>query len=325
MMVRHALAAVLIAVAALGGLASAVAAQSQLSGPTVSLDRYELAPGERVRLTIAGFRSEVVNMAFCGNEGRRGSIDCNVRGTQARETEPGGVPVIAEMPVAVPPVACPCIVRVSSQDNLEVAVVPITLVGHPVAEVVGGSEFNTPLFVDIVANAAPEGMGDELRSSLGGSTTYDVTIQVRNTATFEIERVALAATFTRLRYDDIRSIEIPDPGALEPGETWEQTVQVDVPSLTFGDVEWGATASGQGPSVTAIDTTTTTPVLLIVLGVVLLVDVVLLAVRLLMRMRRRRSTPQADDNPFLDEVAYPTDPNGDTSGTVRIPEPQLVR
>lgn len=149
-----------------------------------------------------------------------------------------------------------------------------------------------------------------------------MTIQVRNKATFEIERVALAATFMRLRYDDIRSIEIPDPGALEPGETWEQTVQVDVPSLTFGDVEWSATASGQGPSVAATDTTTSTPVLLIVLGIVLLVDVVLLVVRMLMRLRRRRSTSEPDDNPFLDDVGYP---DGDTSGPVRAPEPQLVR
>jgi hypothetical protein len=320
---RRALAALLIGIAVLVG-ASAVAAQSQLSGPTVTLDRYELVPGERVKLTIVGFTSEVVNMAFCGNEGRRGSVDCNVRATQAHETEPDGAPTLAEMPVSAPPVACPCIVRVSSQDNLEIAVVPITLVGHPVGDVVGGAEFETPLLVDIVANAAPEGLGDQLRSSLGGSATYDVTIQVRNNASFDIERVALAATLQRLRYDDVRSIAVPDPGRLEPGETWEQTVQVDVPSLTFGDVEWTATASGQGPSATATDTTTSTPVLLIVLGVVLLVDLVLLAVRLLMRVRRRRSTREPDDNPFLDDYGD-SDPDGNIVAGLAADDRELER
>ena len=47
----------------------------------------------------------------------------------------------------------------------------------------------------------------------------------------------------------------PECRRLEPGATWEQTVQVEVPSLTFGDVEWNATASGFGPPVSATDTT----------------------------------------------------------------------
>ena len=291
-----------VATAAFLGFVVPADAQTQISGPTVVPDRYELTAGERVKLTITGFQADVVNMTFCGNEGRRGSTDCNVRATQAREINEDGTPTPAEMPVSAPPVPCPCILRVSSTDNLEVAIAPITLVGHPVAEVVGGSEYDIPLAVDVVANAAPEGLGAELRSSLGGTTTYDVTVLVKNRATFRIENVALAAAYTRTRFDDTRAIELPDPGPLEPGETRQETVRVDVPALTVGDVEWSATASGQGPSVTSTDTTTSRPVLLILLGFVLLIDLLLLLWRFIARRRRsRRTDADPSDSPFIDD------------------------
>ena len=198
------------------GVTTSVAAQSELSGPTVTLDRYELTPGERVKLTITGFEADYVNMVFCGNEGRRGSVDCNVRSTQARETEDNGAPTAAEMPVTAPPMPCPCIIRVSSTDNQEIAVAPVTLIGHPVADVVGSSPADIPLTVDIVANVAPEGLSRQLRSSLGGATTYDVTVRVANSATFDIDNVAMASTFTRTRYDDVRAIDFPTPARSPP-------------------------------------------------------------------------------------------------------------
>jgi len=301
------------------GIGTLTFAQSGLSGPTVVPDRYEMAPGERVQMTIAGFRSDVVNMTFCGNEGRRGSTDCNVRGTQAHETNDDGTPTPAEMPVSAPPVPCPCILRVSSVDNLEVAVAPITLIGHPVADVVGGSEFAKPLSVDIVANPASTGLSSDLRSSLGGATTYDVTVQVANRATFPIPAVAVSSSYIRQNYDDTRSIDLPVPGLLEPGETWEQTVQVEVPSPTFGDVEWSATASGQGPTVTATDSTTSTPILLIVFGLILAIDLLILLVRQLMRVRRRRSDPPVEHLGATDP-----DDSGWMSDEATRREPELV-
>jgi hypothetical protein len=43
-----------------------------------------------------------------------------------------------------------------------------------------------------------------------------------------------------------------------------------------------------------------------------------------MRLRRRRSTSEPDDDPFLGDVRYPDDPDGDTSTPARVPESQLV-
>jgi hypothetical protein len=291
---RHSLLAALVAATAALGLASTASAQSSVSGPTVMLDRYELSPGEQVDLTMDGFEADFVTMAFCGNEGRRGSVDCNMQASQAREINSDGSPTVARMTVAAPPSPCPCIVRVSSQDNREIAVVSITIVGHPIADVDGGSAADQPLAVDIRAVVAPGGLSDELRSSLGGATMYDVTVQVTNSGTFAVENVAVASTYTRTRYDDVRTVDIPSAGRLDAGATWEQTVQVEVPSLTFGDVEWNATVSGFGPSVQATDTTSQLPVLLVLLGVILVADVFVLVVRFLMRRRRRNLD---DDEP----------------------------
>jgi hypothetical protein len=212
------------------------------------------------------------------------------------------------MPVTAPPVPCPCIVRVSSTDNQEVAVAPITLIGHPVAEVVDNSPSDVALGVDIVTEPAPSSVSDRVRSSLGGATTYAVTIRVRNQTTFDIDNVAIAANLTRARYDDVEAFDVPDPGPLAAGQTWEQTLEVQVPALTFGDVEWAATASGQGPPVSATDTTSSFPTMLVVVGVILLVDLLLLLWRLIVRIRRRRAEAEPQDNPFID------DPDGSDSG-----------
>jgi hypothetical protein len=291
------LAQLLIALAVVLGVAPHAAAQNATSGPTVALDQYELALGQRVSLTISGFRSPSVTMAFCGNEGRRGSVDCNMQASQAREINADGTPTAAAMPVSAPPAPCPCILRVSSQDNSEIAVASITLVGHPVADVVGGSEFDQPLTVEIRAVVASDGLSREIRSSLGGATTYDVTIQVANRSTFAVDGVGLSSVYRRTRYDDVRTVEVPSVGRLAAGSTWEQVVQVEVPALTFGDIDWAATVSGAGPSVSGTDTTSQIPILLLVLVAVLLIDLGVLVWRTVVRVRGGRAPL---DDPFVD-------------------------
>lgn len=283
-------------------LASPASAQSNVSGPTVSLDRSEATPGDPVIVTVAGFAARPVTISICGNEARRGSVDCDMRGSRARETQPDG-PIGADLVVSPPPTPCPCIVRVSTQDNRMIAVAPIVIIGHPVADVVGAPTAEQLLIADIVAESASPGVGDQLRSSLGGSTAYDVTVRVTNTATFDIADATVAATFTRGRFDDTRNIDLPNPGSLAPGETWEETVTVDVPALTFGEVVWDATASGQGPAVTATDSTSSRPVLLYVLGAILVIDLMILLWRAVARARRRAGESGRDsyDNPFIDD------------------------
>ena len=281
--------------------------QGAVTGPTIVLDRFEAAPGDRLALELAGFNGVPVTISICGNEARRGSVDCDMTASLVRETPVEGA-VGTDLTVTAPPTPCPCIIRASSQDNLQVAVAPLVIIGHPVADVVGGAAAAEVLGVGITANPAPAGFGDTIRSSLGGPTTYEVTIRVTNRATFDVPAVAVSSTYTRHWSGDTRNIDVDDPGTLSPGESWITTVQVDVPSLTFGDVEWRATVSGQGPSVTATDTTSSRPILLYLLMAILAIDLLILAWRLIARVRRREDGElAADDNPFMDEPG----PDGD--------------
>ena len=93
----------------LAGLAVAVpaAAQSVTDGPTVVPDVTDLQIGQRVRMTITGFDAPVVIMAVCGNEARRGSVDCDNLGSQARENNLDGTPTIGSVVVGAPPAPCP--------------------------------------------------------------------------------------------------------------------------------------------------------------------------------------------------------------------------
>ncbi len=301
-MTRAARAACLLATVLVVGalIPSFAGAQSNVTGPTVMLDRYEAAPGEDLSLGISGFQARSVTISVCGNEGRRGSVDCDMPASLVRET-PEGLRNTG-FRLTAPPAPCPCIIRVSSSDQREVAVAPFVLVGHPVADVVGGNTTVQAIGVAITANPAEASFGQTLRTSLGGATTYDVAIRVTNRATFEVENIAVAATFTRGWSDDTRSIEVPDPGSLAPGQTWTETVQAEVPALTFGDVTWQATASGQGPSVTATETTSSQPILLYVLVAILAIDLLILAWRLIARvLRRERGNWEPEGNPFMDD------------------------
>lgn len=317
------LVAALVLAGSVIGISSHAAAQSVFDGPTVTLERAEEQPGERLAMTISGFTSRVVDITVCGNEARRGSADCDNRATRTRETNADRTPVTAEVLVTAPPAACPCIVRVASRDNGEIAVAPLVVVGHPVAEVEGAVGSPIPLAVDVRAELTNSG---DVRRALGGPSTYRLQVQVRNESTFTIDNVALSATLSRGFPGDVRSIEIADPGSLAAGEAWDEVVEVRVPSVTFGTIEWTATASGQGPAVSATDATSAQPWLLMLVAVLLALDLIALLVRFVNRTRRRVATVELDEatfgGPADQAVVRPSmtamhRPEGDESATHR--------
>ena len=62
----------------------------------------------------------------------------------------------------------------------EIAIAPITLIGHPVAPIVETPGQQGALDVTISAQAAPPGLFARARSSMGGPATYEVTVTVKN-------------------------------------------------------------------------------------------------------------------------------------------------
>jgi hypothetical protein len=271
--------------------------QSSTSGPVVVLDGDEFAVGDDLVMTMTGFEAaSYVTIAVCGNQARRGSADCNMIASQGVRLNGDDAPTLAQMSVAAPPVPCPCIIRVSSQSFDEVAIAPIALVGHPSGPLVGGPSPNDPLVaVTISARAAPHGAIEWARSSLGGPTTYEVTVTVKNLTTEVLRRVAVSASVGRGADDSVARIALGGPGEIGPAQTRREVVSVEVPAPTFGGVTWRVAASGAGPAVNATKVTHHRPTLLIVLVTALVLDLMFLVVRSWRRRRAARHAQRVDD------------------------------
>ena len=275
-------------------------AQGTSSGPVVTLDRNEIEPEDRVVLNIDGFESMNVTISVCGNEARRGSVDCNMYASEGLKLDTDGTSTVIQIPVAAPPAPCPCVIRVSNRTFDEIAIAPITLIGHPTAPVVETPGQQGALDVTISAQAASPGLLAGARTSLGGPATYEVTVTVKNTSTVPIAAVSLAGAVVR-RNDQLATLAFDDPGLLAPGRSWQQVVTATVPGPSFGLLEWQVAASGAGPTVTASGTTAQRPTLLIVVTLFLVADVFLLAIRFLVR-RHRRSLSRVPSAPQVTET-----------------------
>lgn len=281
---------VLLVVAAMAAAltsSSVVGAEGSVSGPTVEIDKVRIRPDERVAVTVDGFESLNVTISVCGNEARRGSSDCNMFASEGLKLDTDGTSTLVAIPVAVPPEPCPCVIRVASRLNDEIATTPIEIIGHPSAPVVDAVTPARPLVVSIEAVPAPPGVFERARASIGGPLLYEVTVRVRNTSTVPFRQVGLSGVAVRGN-DQLATLPFDDVGEIKPGQTWEQTVTAEVPGPSLGAVEWRVAASGAGPTVVASDTTRQRPLLLIVLVMLLVIDVFLIAIRWVMRRRARR-------------------------------------
>ncbi len=267
---------------------------SSISGPVVSVDRTDVSPGERLVVTIDGFTARAVTIATCGNEARRGSSDCNMIESKGVRVGEADTPTVTQIGVFAPPVGCPCVIRVSSQNNDEVAVAPINLIGHPIGPVVGGPRLDDPLVaVSISARATPHGLMGWVGANLGGRVSYEVTVTVTNLTTEPLHQLELFGSVGRSDEDQLATFALEDSIEIGPGQTWKQVVPAEVPAPSVSSIEWQVVASRAGPTIIATSTTRHRPVLLVILAMVLVVDLSVLVIRY--RMRRRADRELAGD------------------------------
>lgn len=274
--------------------------EPRFAAPIVIVNRTSFQPGDELVLTIAGFRSPSVTAFVCGNDARRGSSDCDNVGAKTAELRADGSSTVVDMVAAAPPLPCPCVVRVASPDGDEVAIVRVTVIGHPSAPVVGGDfALDEPLAVAVDARRASSGFVSGLFASLGASTSYDVTLTLRNRSADAVSGLTVDAWAGR--GDRIlRSFEIDVPAELPAGETIERTVTVELPAPHFGTATWRVeVAAPNAPTITAAASSANLPWLLILLLTMLVVDLLVLAFRLIRRLRRRRDEPDGPDEGLL--------------------------
>ncbi|MCU1392688.1 MAG: hypothetical protein JWM34_1116 [Ilumatobacteraceae bacterium] len=279
------LAALLVAVG-FGGIARA---DTSTTGPTVSLNRTTVDPGDHIILTLNGFTTTYVTISVCGNEARRGSTDCNMTESEGRRLNTDGTPTLAQIPVGTPPADCPCVIRVSTRGNEESAVTPIVITGQPVSPVVDSPTLGNPIDLSIEAHPHPRGVLETLRSGLGGPTRYDVTVSVKNHSNVPLGKIQLYGSAGSRSDDNLAALDLAVPGLIAPGQTWHQTVSAVVPAPSFGSVTWSVTASGGGPTITSTSSTRHRQILLIVIVLLLAADVGFLLIRVLVRRHARKA------------------------------------
>ena len=300
---------------------SSVGASSSIVSPIVTVNHPRVVLGEQIRLTLDGFKAPFVSISICGNEARRGSSDCDMAASEGVHMSRTDSPTFALMPVGAPPVPCPCVVRVSSSTNDEVAVVPLVISDHPVEDVIEAANPDDPLLtVSIGTSVINDGLFGWARSNLGGSVKYQVTVTVKNLKTEPLHRVKLSGWVGRSANDQLATLALDDPGEIGPAQTWQQVVTVRVPAPTVGSFEWRVAASGAGPTVTTPLTTRHRPLLLILLLVVLIGDVAYLVMRA--RMRRRAALAPVSDPVFADPTNV--DPASAAAATADADADQLV-
>lgn len=276
----------LLAAVTLVALVPAGAARAE--GATVEITgSSSVSVGDSVPILISGFTSPFVTISTCGNEARRGSVDCNLVASKGLRLNADGaskdVVVVAE-----PPMKCPCLIRVANDANDEVATVPIRLAGHPTGPLVDPTPINDAVGLTIRAHTATDGFLDWARGAIGGSARYSITVEVANRTTATLRNVRLFGSIGRGETDELVPIDVPNPGPITPGATWTETVYAELPAPSIGTFRFRMTAAGAGASVDAsVAQRHSTPLLLGVLAF-LVFDVLVIVVRRLDRRRRRQ-------------------------------------
>ena len=259
--------------------------------PSVTLDRSAVTLGDRILVELHDWPVfDAVTVSVCGNAARRGSVDCNLTDSQGLGINQFDARHVTEFVVHAPPFPCPCVVRASNATQSLVAVTPIAIADHPSGPVVGDA-YQSPLAISLEVSHASQGFFAALRSAVGGPTSYDVRVTLRNRSTDVLDGVTIRVRAGRRRNDQARLVTIEGPSSLAPGASWSGQRRVTLAAPVLGRFQWTVTASGAGPAATARDATDHRPYLLYVIVLVLLGDAGWIVWRRITRSRRRTTTP----------------------------------
>lgn len=257
-------------------------------GPTLTVNPASVQLGQRVDVIFTDWDARLATLSVCGNDARRGAADCNQVDSQSVTLRGVGIDApIASMVVNAPPGTCPCVMKAVGIDSRESAIVPIDIVGVPVGPIIDPPNGKL-VDVKITATRADAGALAALRSSLGGATAYDVTVDVRNLTSEDLTGIEVFGAVGRNITENLATFDL-NPGPIDAGRTWTTSLRVTIPSPVWGDYVWQAKASGAGPSVTATQDTRVVPLLLVVLIALMVGDLVMIVVRWLRRRRARRA------------------------------------
>lgn len=320
---RVALAAALLCVGSAG------TASAQSAGPTDSPTLMLSVPAATVgqQVTVSGQHfapTTAMSMQVCGNEARNGSTDCDVVAGQTILTDEHGN-FRNHLNVRFPPVACPCVVWVTSHSGPPMsASAPIGVIAADYTAPPPDATTNAA-DVEIVRVELVQGSG--WRGWIGLPVTARLRLTVRNPGERTIAHPVLSLNLGR-GDDPSGVLDAPQIDALQAGE--QRTVEIPV---TLGPLAHGSyTVKGRigGAHVTFHATTSVFPwgLMLLVVGVTLW-----FVTWLIRRPRSRRSdeqvalavsaasTPEASTDD--DVIAPPIVPHHEDAITMNLTDDDL--
>ncbi len=239
-------------------------------------------PGQKIQVDLVGWPVGGVDVTVCGNEARRGSVDCVLAGSTTTEIRADGRGA-AGLTIAVPPVPCPCVIRASTNAGGLVAVAPFEVIGAPVEPIPQPA---------IAAGFPPEGLTvtaeveaePSLAAAFGAEARRTLTVVVRNDAAVASPPLSIDTAVGRSA-ESGEPLAVVELGRLEPGaqESVEVPFILDPPA--YGDyVAFGRVLGAN----TAVPFAVTTGNVLWGWAAVLVVAMGAVVVVVARRMRRMR-------------------------------------
>lgn len=297
------------------GLAALVPgpAAAERAEPTVGLSPSVAAVGDAVTVSLQGWPTGPTLVELCGNEARRGSVDCDVVGAGATTVAADGHGRI-QLVLGTPPAPCPCVVRVSSRVEALARTAPIDVPGLP-AGAAG---------IEVPATGAPVRAVEveELRvvddaepaALFGAAATRRLELRIRNTGDVAVTpRLSVSVGDG----DAPRAVEVPAVPEIPPGEAAAVRATFHLPALTFGRETVTGRIDGVDQPVRFVTSTATTPWGLLIAGALAAYLLLLrLVVAVVLRVRARRRPPV--------HLPEPVATGAGTSGEAGAPAPEVT-
>ncbi|MER7420493.1 hypothetical protein ABT346_27555 [Micromonospora peucetia] len=183
--------------------------------------------GEQVLVALSGWPAGAVQIEVCGNEGRRGALDCATSRAGHGQVPSSGAVTIPVV-LTAPPVACPCLVRARTPTGTTNAtvVLPLTGVNALPAPASGGA----PELV-VAGLHAVDGSGVPGWFGLPGELTVDLTL--RNVGPIDAVDPPFSLLFGRPgRVHAL--VDAPPLGTIGAGQTREYRIRIPMDVATVG-------------------------------------------------------------------------------------------
>ncbi|MGW1061627.1 hypothetical protein [Micromonospora rubida] len=197
------------------------------AAPGIAVPAGTLRAGQQILVALRGWPAGTVQIEVCGNDGRRGALDCAASGASDGHVPPSGA---ATLPVvlAAPPVACPCVLRARTPTGSARATVALPLTGvtaRPAPAPAGTPE------LAVVGLRAADRSGVAGWFGIPGDLTVDLTL--RNAGPVDV----VDPPFTLLFGRPGRVHGVVDPpvlGTIAAGQTRQYRIRVPLDVTTVG-------------------------------------------------------------------------------------------